>query len=313
MNLASRCLVIGATGFVGKHLVPALAADGWEVWVPVVRSRGHAAPGSEIRGVAVDYLDSSGMARLVTESRPEVVFNLAAAGVQRRAETPEELADGNIGLVTRLLHACSVTKPLVLHAGSWSEYADPTDRKLITEDHPRLPRTAYGAAKAAAATAGAELAARLGIAFVVMRLFNVYGPGEAPHRLLPAIVEAVARGTRAALTPGDQERDFVHVADAAAGFVTAAGTADIAASPAYNLCTGRATSVATVARLAAAALGEGSERVELGALPARPDEPPWVVGDPSRFAARTGWRAAIPVESGVADTVTQMMSEHTPA
>ena len=307
----AKYLVLGASGFIGRHLVSRLVADGREVTVAAVRERPAAAHGPEVRTVAVDTLDADAMTALVSAARPDAAFNLAAAGVSRTAMDPVALADGNAGVLTRLLTACRGI-PVVIHAGSWSEYADPAGAQPLNEDHPLAPQTAYGAAKAEASVIGARRACELGIGFVVLRLFNVYGPGEGPRRLLPWLVDRLVAGERVELTPGDQERDFVHVTDVVDALVTAAATPTITSFPAYNVCTGRATTVARFARLVAEAMGADPESLAFGALPHRPDEPRRVVGDPARLAAVADWRASIPVEAGIANTVYALKLEQRP-
>jgi nucleoside-diphosphate-sugar epimerase len=178
----------------------------------------------------------------------------------------------------------------------------------IDETHPIAPTSLYGAAKAAAHLCGCALARELGIDFVTLRPFGVFGPGEAPHRFVPYLARALARGESPQLTPGGQARDWIYADDAAEAFASAA-TASLEPYTAYNVCTGRALRVRDVALMVAQELNVDESALGLGAKPYRPDEPLWVVGDPTRFTQATGWSARVDVREGVGRTVRWALSE----
>lgn len=255
-------------------------------------------------------LDSSGIGAALDTARPAVVFNLAAAGVGPSGRDPATLVAGNAGIVAALMTALEGhTDIRVIHTGTWSEYADPTTAAPISEEHPIAPSSVYGAAKAGASLLGTALGRSLGIPFVVLRLFNVYGPGEPPHRLLPYLVERLTGGDPANLTAGTQVRDFVYVEDAVDALVAAA-TADLA-TEAYNVATGIGTAVGDVVRMAAAELDAPEYLLRFGPLESRPDEPATIVGDPARFTEATGWSASTSVADGVRRTIEAISTNNT--
>jgi UDP-glucose 4-epimerase len=161
-----RAVVLGATGFIGRHLVRRLASAGTAVTCPVVASRGRTErvpdePG--VTTVVLDGFDTPDLERCLA-GEPAAVFNLAASGVDPADRDPVSLLDGNAGIVARLLAAARPCPPrIVVHAGSWSEYADPLDGEMLHEESPLRPRSVYGAAKAAAELYGAALAASFDI------------------------------------------------------------------------------------------------------------------------------------------------------
>ena len=71
------------------------------------------------------------------------------------------------------------------------------------------PATPYGQAKAALAARWAALGERRGIAVAWARLFHLFGPGEHPDRLVPAVLRALLEGREAATGSGLALRDFV--------------------------------------------------------------------------------------------------------
>jgi nucleoside-diphosphate-sugar epimerase len=288
-------VVTGATGFVGRHVVEAWLDRGEEVACLV---RGPAPELAELPGVLLrrwqDVHDWRGL-------RPTAVVHLAAAGVQPAGREPTALEAGNRQLTLSLLEVAR-DWPLqaFVHVGSCAEYGR-VGPELVREDR-SAPRpealSPYGAAKWQASLAALEFAKTHGLPLVVARPFNVFGPGEAPARLLPYLVGQLRRGQPADLTPGTQVRDFVYVADVAEALL-ALSEADLPDPTVVNVCSGRGHSVREVVDRMAALLGAPVELLRWGALPARGDEPPVLVGDPTRLQALTGWRPRTPLDAAL--------------
>jgi nucleoside-diphosphate-sugar epimerase len=139
-----------------------------------------------------------------------------------------------------------------------------------------------------------------------VRPFGIFGPGEAAHRLLPHLHARLRAGARAELTPGRQMRDYLYIDDAVAGLIAAGEAALSGFGGACNLCSGRALSVRDFALTAARAMGAPTDRLDFGARDYRAGEPMWMVGDPARLAAATGFRPAVGVEDGIARTIASL-------
>jgi nucleoside-diphosphate-sugar epimerase len=241
-------------------------------------------------------------AALLRRLSPSNVVNLASYGVAPSESDPETLLDANVGALTRLLAACAGSGVRVIHAGSCSEYDRVDQPALMTEDTPCHPSTPYGAAKLAATEWGRTLAARLGVPFVTLRLFGVYGPGESPHRIIPAVRAKLAAREPVELTHGNQVRDLTYVDDLCEA-LTRALDADLPTGGVYNVCSGVGVSIRSVCLSVCRALGASPELLLFGAKPLRPGELEWVVGDPSRFGTVTGWQASTSLDAGVARTL----------
>jgi nucleoside-diphosphate-sugar epimerase len=102
-------------------------------------------------------------------------------------------------------------------------------------------------------------------------LFAVYGPGEAPARLLPTLIAAGAGESEIELTEGLHRRDFTYVADAAEGLLRL-GLSGAEPGSVINIATGSLTSIREFVEIAAKAIGIDAARLAFGALPTRPDE-----------------------------------------
>jgi UDP-glucose 4-epimerase len=295
-------LITGATGFVGSRLVRRLAESGVEVIALVRKGAELANLGgiSRIRIVEVASFDLAELERALQGATSEVVFNLASYGVREKDRDPELMLEGNVHLVWRFLRVTAAW-PLkwFVQTGSCSEYGQPSGRILLGEDQPLRPTSLYGAAKAAATLYGNALAHQLGIPFIVLRLFGVFGTGERAERLVPYLITQMKNDRPADLTPGEQLRDLVYVDDAVDALVAAAGSSDLKSGSVYNVCSSRPVRVREIAETVADAMQKPRALLRFGARPYRADEPMWLVGDNRRFTATTHWQPRTTLLEGV--------------
>ncbi|WP_437543417.1 NAD(P)-dependent oxidoreductase [Sorangium sp. So ce367] len=302
-----KALVTGATGFIGATLVRRLLAGGCDVVATApVRPSGWArlsrfSPRQRLRQLPLERLTRDALLEAVGDEPPDAVFHLASAGVNPAERAPGVLLEGNVvALVATLEAAARWGGARVVFAGSCSEYSAVVEGQLVDEGAPRAPLYPYGAAKAAAHDYGRAVAEALSVPLVTLRLFGVYGPGEAPHRLIPYLAARLRARERVDLTPGTQLRDLTFVDDVVEALLLGATTAGIEPGTAYNVCSGRPTSVREVCLEVARQLGAPESLLDFGARPLRAGELPWLVGDPRRFRAETSWRPRTQLSAGVA-------------
>jgi len=291
-------LVTGATGLIGSALVPRLLEQQITV-ICLVRPGKRAHSGATT--IEVPSFEVGSLRKSLAGISADVVFHLASYGVQAPDRDREQLIEGNIRLTAHLLETLDgLPIQKFLFAGSCSEYG-PSEKPgtLMPETHPLQPTSVYGAAKAAAELYGNALASQLNIPFTTLRLFNVYGPGEGPHRLLPFIMNHLLRDQPAELTGGEQVRDFLHVAEVADALITAAQSETLRAHEAYNVCSGRPARVREFGEIAADVIAKPHALLEWGKRAYRSDEPMWVVGDNEKFSRATGWRPRVDLPTGI--------------
>ncbi len=308
MKNISSALVTGATGFIGSAVVRRLLAEKFEVTCIVRRSsRNFSVPvgASGLRVIGVQSFHTDELKSALVDVSTEVIFNLASYGVHEEHRDPQQIIDGNLGILTHLLEATS-RWPMrrFIHAGSCSEYGNPRPRKSrISEAEPLHPVSVYGAAKAASFLYGNALASKFGIPLVTLRLFGVFGPGEAPQRLIPYLIERLQGDQFAELTPGEQVRDFLYVDDVIDAFLTAAQEEALEPGRAYNVCSGAPVPVREIGEAVADALHKPRHFLHWGKRPYREDEPMWLVGDNSQFTRATSWCPRVGLHQGIQHTI----------
>lgn len=298
-----NALVIGASGFVASAVCRALAASGWNV---VGLSRSGSLPYGRSIGTAklmtVESYDEDVLADAFDEHRPNVVVNGAAYGIDPNDRDADTAIACNVLLVQRLVETAARFGTRVVHLGSCFEYRPGPTGVRLSEEWPLESETLYATSKTAGYLLGRAIARELGVSFVTLRLFGVYGPGEAPRRLLPHVIERLLDGERVPLTTGNQRRDLLFVDDAAAACVAIANL-EKPVGGAFNVCSGRERVIRTVVETAARVIGADTDQLDFGALPQRMGEATTIVGDPSRIRAAAGWQPAVDLETGIEELV----------
>lgn len=295
----SRVLLTGASGFVGRHALSALSDAGHEVHA-VARHRGpHApdAPGGphapDAPGVIWHEADLLAGCAVVSEVEPEILVHLAWYAEHGKFwSSPENLRW--VAASLELLHAFAAAGGRrVVMAGTCAEYE--WSRERYREDAPLRPSTLYGAAKHGLHTIAAAYAQQVGLSLAWGRLFFLYGPFEAPGRLVPSLVRALLRGEPAEMTAGTQRRDFLHVADAGAAFAALAGST---LEGPVNIASGEGVELRELAGLIAERVG-GVELLRLGALPDRDGDPASLLADVGRMRAELGFTPQVELGDGL--------------
>jgi nucleoside-diphosphate-sugar epimerase len=290
-----RILVTGATGFIGRHTLPALQQLGCEI----VASARH--PGPTARGIewiCADLLAPGEPERLAKAARADALLHLAWTVEPDKFWTDPGNLDW-VGASLRLVRAAAETGTRKLCAtGTCFEYDWPTDANCIEGVTPLRAHTLYDAAKDSFRRIMESYAAQTGLSFAWARLFYLFGPEEHPARLVSSVARALVAGEPARSSRGLAIRDYMDVRDAGAALARLV-TSDVVGS--VNIASGQATSIANIVT-SLARLAQRSDLACLGALPDRPAEPPRIVADVTRLRQKVGFEAR-PLEVGLAEAL----------
>ncbi len=286
-----RVLLTGASGFVGRHTIGPLLDLGFEV---------HALGTTPVDARAcwhrADLLDQAARRRLVAAVRPQALLHCAWVTRHGAFWTSPANLDWVAASLDLARAAAEQGARRMLFVGSCAEYdwASPPPRPWQETD-PCIPGTLYGIAKHALHQVLAPFAQGAGIALIWARLFHLYGPHDAPARLVPGILRALHDGTRVATGPGEVVRDFMHVSDAgrALASLLASGPAG-----ACNVASGAPVTVGALAALAARLAGR-ADLLAVGARPAATGEPAAITADVTRLRA-TGFAPTVVLADGLA-------------
>jgi len=306
-----RLVVLGASGFLGRHVRHRARAAGLDV-VTAGRSPLPDSPAHCLVDLAAQ--DPARLAGTLTTLAPDVVVN--CAGVT--SGPPEALAEVNVtgtyDLVRALLLAGRPAR--LVHLGSAAEYGPGRPGTAVDESARPRPASAYGATKLAG-THLVELGRAAGLDAVVLRVFNPVGPGAPdgilPGRLVAEFRRALSEGSEVRLGPLDAVRDFVDARDVADAVIAAALTplrwAELP-SGVINVASGQGRPARTLARELAAISGyDGPVHEDHGGSP-RSAAPSWQQADIGLARQVLGWQPRRDLAESLAD---QWEERHDPA
>ena len=214
-----KIFVTGGTGFIGSHFLNQAMKKGHKV---IALRREKSIPRVELLkqpewlyGKLDDNFDSK-----VFEG-VDVFVHLAAHSPNTPYDNLENCLYWNLTAPLKLFNQAlqaGVKKYLI--AGSCFEYGRSGERyEFIPPDAPLEPTMTYPVSKAAASVAFSGWCSMEQVQMKILRIFQVYGEGEAENRLWPSLKKAAEEGKDFPMTKGEQIRDFIHVKDVANDFI----------------------------------------------------------------------------------------------
>ena len=337
--MGGTVLVTGGAGYVGSHVVVALARVGCAPLIldnfanssKAVLPRLKRLAGVDVPLIVSDVRDRAALARaFMTHAIDAVVHCAGLKAVGEGEAQPLAYYDNNVGGAVALAQAMTAAgvKTLIF-SSSATVYGQP-ERNPVAEDAPLRPASVYGRTKRAVELILEDLAAadaswRIGL----LRYFNPAGadasgeigeaPSNVPNNLVPILAD-VAAGRRPCVdvfgddyptADGTGVRDYIHVTDLAAGHVAAlAHLARQSGVITLNLGMGRGCSVLEVIAAFERACGKPLLR---RAAPRRPGDIAICYADPARANALLGWRAGRDLDAICADAWRWQVNRGRPA
>jgi nucleoside-diphosphate-sugar epimerase len=292
---AKRVLLTGATGFVGTHCMPELLARGYEVHAVTSRPVPNTAGAQWHRA---DLCDAGQTGALLERVRPTHLLHLAWYAVHGHYWQAMENLDwvrASLGLLRAFIANGGRRATFV---GTCAEY-DWSDGCCSEETTALRPQALYGVSKHALHLILEEVCRQTGLSSAWGRVFFLYGPGEQPGRLVPLVIRSLLRGQPVTLSTGEQKRDYLYVADVAAGLVA---VLDSALRGPVNIGSGNAVSVREIADRIAAKLGR-AELVAFGPRATAQEEAALVVADATRLLSKAHWSPRFSLDRGLDLTI----------
>lgn len=307
-----RVLITGMTGFVGSHLAELLLAQegillfGTQRWRSRTDYIEHLM--ERITLCDCDLRDASSVRKLITTSRPDRIFHLAAQSfVPMSWSAPSETTVTNVISQINLLEAvreCGV--PARIHiAGSSDEYGLVHEDELpVRETNPLRPLSPYAVSKIAQDLLGYQYAQSFKMHIVRTRAFTHTGPrrGEvfasSNFAKQIALIEAGQQEPVIRVGNLDARRDYSDVRDIVRGYWLSLECGE--PGEVYNLCSGIDRPIREILEIL---LQFSTQRVtlEVDRQRLRPSDIPVLRGDRTKFFKRSGWKTEIPLEKTLED------------
>ena len=306
-----KVLITGIAGFAGSHLAELLLSKGFEVHGmrrPRTKMDHIESIANRLHLTDADLLDSHSLYSTISRIKPDYIFHLAAQSfVPTSWASPSVTLEVNIVGSANLFEAVRQANidPVIQIACSSEEYGMVHDNEVpIKETNPLRPLSPYAVSKVAMDYLGYQYHQSYGVRVVRTRGFNHTGPrrgdtfAESNFAKQIALIEKGKQEPVVHVGNVDAKRDYTDVRDMVKGYLLAVEKCD--PGDVYNICTGSTVKIADVLKLL---LSYSKIKVEIKEDPdrMRPSDVPILLGDNSKFVAKTGWKPEIVFEKTMED------------
>ena len=310
-----KVFVTGGAGFIGSHLVDALADCNVRVLDDLSTGKQQNLAASQARAdvelIRGDIRDRRFVAELLSDT--DVVFHLACRGVRHSIGHPLESHEVNAdGTLILLEEARRAGVERFVHVSS-SEVYGTARYAPMDENHPTFPETVYGAAKLAGECYARAYHQTYGLPTVVVRPFNNFGPrshheGDSGEVIPRFVVWALNGNAPIIFGDGTQTRDFIYVEETA-HWLRRVAECDALVGQTINLGSGNETSVNELAEIVYEAVGVPELRPDY--QPRRPGDVQRHLADVRRAKEILGFHTRISVREGIRRLIEHLRSSQT--
>ncbi len=214
--MANKCVMTGATGYIGSHVLKYLLSKGWEIHVIADPKFGYANIEDVLSQIDVFEYDGNilSLCDYFQTVKPDVVYHLAAAVITNyKPEQVPILIQSNIQFGAEILEAMksSDIKLLVSTGSYWQNYNSDSYN----------PVDLYAATKEAFEKIVQFYVDAYGFRHINLRLYDVYGEDDKRPKLWNTLRAIAGTGQHIAVSPGEQLLDLIHISDVCTAYEAA--------------------------------------------------------------------------------------------
>lgn len=313
--MGKKILITGATGFVGSHLVDYLASDPDNLLFGTHFSRGGSKNLDNKKGkiqlLEADLRNEDEVYSLVDKVKPDIIYHLAAfTSAADSFKSPRETVLNNIACQINIFEAMRKSNLLnskTLVVASAEVYGTVSKEDLpMDEKTPLNPTNPYAVSKLTQDFLGLQYFLSYGLKVVRVRPFNHVGPRQAPIFVVSSFAQKIVeieKGKREAVLPvGNLEakRDFTDVRDVVRAYSLLMEKGEF--GEVYNIGSGTSYKIAEILEMLLS-FSNAKIKVQTDKSLFRPIDDPELICDTTKLNRLTGWKAEIPIEKTLKDTL----------
>jgi len=309
-----RILIVGITGFSGRHLTKYLVTQGQEVFG--ISSGRHQIDAADWLNKhssisTCDLADIKQLHGIIENTSPDYVFHLAADNSARLSGfNPKACFQVNVFGTFNLLESIRKAKcdPVILVPGSSAQFGlVPEEENPIVETTPFRPVNPYGVSKISQAMTAYQYYLSYGLKVIRTNTFNILGPGQ-PDTQMPAAfakqIVAIENGQQTEMTVGNLEtlRDMTDIRDVVRAYWLISRHSP--PGEIYNVCSGISISGREILQHLTA-LSHCPINIKQGPIRRAAYDVPIQQGNYDKLNCATGWKPEIPLEQTLKDVINE--------
>ena len=208
-------VITGATSFIGVALIKKMLNEGYTIYAIVRENSVNLGNLPKNINLRVVYSDLSNLHKIVTKiDCCDAFFHFGWDGTNHIGRDNSDIQAENIkNSLIAIEVASQLNCKCFVGAGSQAEYGNINES--ITEKTRCLPQTEYGKAKYEVLRQGGRKCFQLGMKYIHLRIFSIYGPGDHPWTLVSSLIEKLANNENVEVTSCQQKWNFLYIDDAA--------------------------------------------------------------------------------------------------
>ena len=296
----------GATGFIGSHLLKRLIKEGCKVHIPI-RQDSSLWRIKEFKNAftshKIDLKDFEAVKSVIQQIKPDVIFHLAAYGVDYRQQNIYRAIDINITASVNLFEAFLANNGhRFIHTGTCLEYGH--KNVPVSEFDVSVPTGIYGATKTSSVHILSSMTNSMDSGkLIILRPFGVFGEYEGIHKFIPQVIDKLTNENPVQMTLGEQIRDYIYIDDLIDAYILASTVPLKNKVEIINIGSGKGIAMKYLALMISNHLDASDELLQFGAIPYRPDEMMYLVANVNKAKSLLGWEAKVSIEKGLEYTI----------
>jgi nucleoside-diphosphate-sugar epimerase len=251
----------------------------------------------------IDLTDFDDVKSLIEKIKPDIIFNLAAYGVDYRQQNVYHAVNININASVNLFESFLENKGFrFIHTGTSLEYGH--KNKPISEYDLPNPAGIYGITKSASVQLLSFMSKQAQHGnLVILRPFGIFGELEGSHKFFPQVIDKLSRGLPVQMTSGEQVRDYIYIDDLIDAYLMAAVVPLKNVVEIVNIGSGKGITLKEIALNIAKQIGADENLLQFGVLPYRPDEIMYSVANIEKAKNLLGWEPKTSLEKGIENMI----------